>query len=116
MKIIPLKELSGVTTAEIIKSAMQPAPVAMGQLGGLDFDGQFARARILKALRLNADDTQRLLLEDEDYKTLLTAVMAVRWTSCTEEIAEILGDIRDAKDASVIEKQADPPPPEQPTA
>jgi hypothetical protein len=97
MKLIPLRKFPTGTTGDLIAQLMRHAPQpAPGQPGGFTPDQVLAHARVLKVLR-EAGNAEELLLEDADHKTVLEALNASRTANGSEEMAQMILDIREAK-------------------
>ena len=98
MKLIELRVMVSLKSVELIKAIVEqpPAPVP-GRPGGLGMEEITARARLLKALRKNVTPAG-LLLEDNDHKTLVDAAASFRFGLASEDLDQILCDIREAKE------------------
>lgn len=92
MKVIPLRDLSGLKTIEVIRAVIERPP------NGANVSEVRARCRVLDALDKLAPDAERLILEDADHQTLARAVNNFQFGAATREILMIADDVIDAKE------------------
>lgn len=102
MKLIPLREFPGLTTAEIVKTVTERTQGAL-------VSEIRARVRVQDALAKAPVDG--FLLEDGDHKTLVDAVNAFPFGMANRDLLTIIDDILDAKEppAPVREAPAEAP-------
>lgn len=79
--------------------------VVKGMPEGGDVDEIIKRARVLKALKA-ANDTN-LVLEDADHEKLAACVKGFKFGAASVELAEILGEVINAKEAPAVMQAAE---------
>lgn len=103
MKLVKLLTLGDgadkITSKEILALVVRAMPE------GGDVEEITKRARVLKAIKA-AGDTN-LVLEDADHEKLVACVKGFKFGAATVELAEILGEVLNAKDAPAVTQAAE---------
>lgn len=93
MKLIPLREFPGLKTAEIIRTVIerpaQGATVATMRAGVRVLDA-------IERLQINANP-DRLLLEDNDHATLVSAINGFTFGMVSKDLLTIVDDVVNAQ-------------------
>jgi hypothetical protein len=103
MKLVKLLSLNEgaekITSKEILTLVVKAMPE------GGDVEEITKRARVLKAIKA-ASDTN-LVLEDADHEKLVACVKGFKFGAATLELAEILGEVLNAKEAPAVMQAAE---------
>jgi len=104
MKLVKLLTLDDsenkkITSKEILTLVVKAMPE------GGDVEEIVKRSRVLKALK-SANDTN-LVIEDADHEKLVACVKGFKFGAATIELAEILGEVLNARDAPAVMQAAE---------